>query len=511
MENSLIRNFINIYIWKIISLLSGFLSLLFVIPSISNNSNLFGIYSFCISLTLYLSYADIGFLGAGQKFAAEEYAKNNIKTEIEIFGFTTFILLIMIFPFSIFMIFLTFNPGVILSNLSLNDFSIVRKLFIIIALLSPIQIILQRLSQSILSIRIKDFITLKIDIFFNVIKIFSTFYFFSNKKYDLVGYFLFINLATILSACIGVYLIKKYENYNFKYLIKNIKYSKYYYNKILKLALSSLLSSLAWLFYYEIDSLIIGKYFGVRQVAIYAIGFSIMNLIRNLSNILFSPFGQRLNHLIGSNLISEVKSLTSNLINYTFPLFLCATTILILSIKYLIISWVGVDYIESIKITELLIFATAFGFIIQPVNFYFNSTENVKYLNTLSLLLPVTFILTFLFLHSFLLLKSVAIAKIVTFFICTITSLYGIRNFFNIINLFKEWVLQIIVIVPLLFYLVPYIFKNQFSFLEKSKLNLFFSILIITLLILISLFSFYMTNHKSRNFILGAKKYTFKN
>ena len=69
------KNYIKIYFWRIFSVLTGFLSLLIVIPQLSFYKELYGIYSFCVSLNLYLAYADIGFLSAGQKYAAEEYAK----------------------------------------------------------------------------------------------------------------------------------------------------------------------------------------------------------------------------------------------------------------------------------------------------------------------------------------------------------------------------------------------------------------------------------------------------
>ena len=53
------KNYIKIYFWKVISIVSGFLSLLIVVPHLSNDIELYGIYSFCISFSLYLSYATI--------------------------------------------------------------------------------------------------------------------------------------------------------------------------------------------------------------------------------------------------------------------------------------------------------------------------------------------------------------------------------------------------------------------------------------------------------------------
>ncbi len=111
MNNSYNRNYFNIYFWRSLSIISGFLSLLIIVPHLSNNQELYGIYTFCISFTLYLTYADIGFLGAGQKYAAEEFAKGNRNEEIKILGFTGAILLLMVLPFSVAMIYFSFHPG----------------------------------------------------------------------------------------------------------------------------------------------------------------------------------------------------------------------------------------------------------------------------------------------------------------------------------------------------------------------------------------------------------------
>jgi len=117
-EEITVANYFHIYLWKSLSLITSFLSLVVVIPFISSDPELFGIYSFCISLSLYLSYADIGFLSAGQKYAAEEFAKGNITEEIKIYGFTFWLLILMFIPFSLTLIFLSSEPDLIIKDLS---------------------------------------------------------------------------------------------------------------------------------------------------------------------------------------------------------------------------------------------------------------------------------------------------------------------------------------------------------------------------------------------------------
>lgn len=61
-----------------------------VVPHLSENLELFGIYSVCLSISVYLSYSDLGFISAGQKFAAEAYKRNESLNELAITGFFHF-------------------------------------------------------------------------------------------------------------------------------------------------------------------------------------------------------------------------------------------------------------------------------------------------------------------------------------------------------------------------------------------------------------------------------------
>ena len=147
MQKVYTKNYIKIYLWRTLSIISGFLSLFVVVPKLSNSPELYGIYASCISFALYLTYADIGFLSAGQKYAAEAYAQGDMRKELNILGFTGAVLLIMIIPFSLSMLYLSYNPEFIIKNLSLAGQKIASQLFLILAVLLPIQIFFQRLVQ----------------------------------------------------------------------------------------------------------------------------------------------------------------------------------------------------------------------------------------------------------------------------------------------------------------------------------------------------------------------------
>ena len=53
-----------------------------VVPIITENKILYGVYSICISTSIFLSYADLGFVSAGIKYAGECFAKKDYKNEI---------------------------------------------------------------------------------------------------------------------------------------------------------------------------------------------------------------------------------------------------------------------------------------------------------------------------------------------------------------------------------------------------------------------------------------------
>ena len=492
------KNYIKIYFWKIISIFSGFLSFLIVIPHLSNDVELYGIYSFCISFSLYLSYADIGFLNAGQKYASEAFAKGNRKEEVDMLGFTGAILLLMITPFSIAMIYFSFNPELIVSGLSSEGIKICSKIFLILGLVLPIQIIIQRLVQSILIIRIKDYISLRIDVLFNLVKIASVYYFFTTNKYLIVEYYLFISLITILSSFIILIIIRKREKYDFLALFKAIKLNKLQFDISKKLAYSSLFLTVAWAIYYELDLILIGKWYGPEQVAIYAIGFTFLNFLRSLWNSVFSPFAQRFNHFVGLKNEVELKKLIIRMIDYTMPLCIIVTVILLVVAEPIVLFWVGEKYTESILILQGLIVSSAFGFVTNPASYYFTAKTKYKYIYITSLVLPVVFILCILLLNSNLGILGVSISKTLAMFAGFFISTIGLLNICNPLKTIKKWFMPLLILSLLIIYTLPTLINSIFFNFEKNSFNLIFLLFIIAILIIGSYFLILISKKKQR-------------
>lgn len=495
------KSIFNLYFWRLVSLCTGFLSFLIVIPKLSSNQELYGIYAFCSAFNLYFTYADIGFLSSGQKFAAEEYAKGDRASEIKYLGFTGFILLCMVIPFSIFVILLSFWPENVISNLSKHNAGVVSHMLFILGVFSPFQILFQRITQSILTIRIKDFISLRIDILTNLIKILSVFYFFSGASYSIIEYFLFINVLTILGSVVTILLISLSENYDFILFAKAIKFDKSIYLKTKKLAFASFFMTLGWILYFESDLFFIGKLFGPKEVAIYSVSFTLFNFLRIIWSIIYGPFSQRFNHLVGSNSSSQLRRLMINLINFTFPICVLSVIILLISAKYIIISWVGTSYSDSIVIFQILLLTTLFNFVLQPVGYYFIAITNYRYLNLNAISLPVVFMFSLIILVPSMGILGFAIAKVLAIAAGAIISFWGVRKFVNLIRILKEWYLILILNSLILYVGLNYVYSLAFDVDYKWNSDILMLILILFFTILI-VFIIALLFHKSlRNYI----------
>ena len=510
MQDSYINNYIKIYFWRLIFLTSSLLTFLFVVPRISNDVDLFGIYSFCLSFSAYLSYSDLGFLNAGWKYASQAFYKNDKKFEAEILGFTFFILILMCIPFSIGMFFAHLKPSILFNNLDSEQENIASGLFLIMAFGLPFQILFQRFVQSILVIRIKDYIYLRINVLTKLIQILSIFYFFTDDQSLFVHYYLFITLLSIISCIIVFIILIKNEKFDFSTFFSNIKFSRLNYDLSKKLAFSSLFATVAFIIYYELDLLIIASFFESYSIGIYAIGFTFLGFLKNLWSIVFSPYSQRFNHFSDEKSKESLKLLANNLITYTFPLMIIVCTILIIFAEKLVVMWVGNVYIESVNIIIVLIISTVFGFITQPASYYFTSKNKYNYIYFTGAILPIVFIVSLYILIPTQGILGIAISKALATFASFLISLYAIRNIANIYLIFKKWILQLSIFIIISFFFLPELVEIIFFTHNKDTFNLI--LLLISMLILISSsFIFVILSDKiSRNYLIKLYKQNIK-
>jgi O-antigen/teichoic acid export membrane protein len=486
MQNSYSKNYIKIYFFQILSIVLGFLSLLVVVPYLSADKSTYGIYSICISVTVFFSYADLGFLGAGMKYAGESYSKGNRNEEMKLIGFTHFILLFFIAIFALIFLYLSVNPKILIKGIlpGIQE-QTAFKLLLILAIFSP-TIILQRVLQSIFSIRLQDFILQRIYIVGNLIKIISVFYFFGKGKYEIVGYFLFVQIVNLICAMVGIFKAKKQFDYDFIYLIKQLKYNKEVFDKTKALAFSGLFATISWILYYEIDSFSIGRLLGTEAVAIYAIGFTILSFFRSLLGVFFSPFSARFNHFIGQERHDELNKFYLNIMTLTFPIVVFPILAVVIFAKPIVISWVGETYSSSIEIVRWLVLCNILAFISYPAGMLMIAQEKLKGIYFLNLLMPVIYWGGIYVTINSVGINSFAIFKCIIFVFSGIGYLVYSLNYLKIsaYTFFKKCILPYI--PAILFIIVVLNHVKYFFVTDKSKINLLINVSIIGFIVILA-------------------------
>lgn len=487
-------------------MVTGFASLLIVIPLISSNQSLFGIYMYVTSLTLYFSYSDIGFLSSGQKFANEEYAKGNYIEEGKILGFVFAVLITFFIPFSIFLLYISSNPDIAFNNLEPESFYYIKNLLLITAVLTPIQIIFQRIITTLYAIRLKDFVVTRIEIVANLIKLISVFYFFDDSKYMLIEYLIFVSILSITVYILCAYLSLKNKDFNIFLTLKSVKLSKKYFLKTKDLAFSSFALTLAFILYYELDLIIIGKIFGPYEIAIYASAFTLINFLRSLWAIVFSPFQNHINHHIGDEDFEKARNLIKYLITYSFPLYFAIMLSLLIFSDEFILYWVGADYLSSVIILKSLSIMSFMGFIVIPANIYMQAFLKIKYMYLNSIILPVVFysILFTLYYYNSLEIWLFAHAKTITIFISACICLIAIRNLVRLSSIIVKWLIPSTLIT--IYFQYAHLITSNSIFIDPQKnfSELVIFLVFISLLILTAFSFIILVYKKERKFIISS-------
>lgn len=465
-------NFIKIYLWQTISIVLNFVALFIVTPYLSAQPSLYGIYSIVISLYIFLSYADLGFISAGMKYASECFAQDNRVMEIRIIGFVGFIFFIFVLLYALIIAGFSFNPHFIVKSLQNEvEVKMASQLLLTLAVFSPV-FVGQKVLQLIFGIRLEDFRFQRILSLFNAIKILSVLYFFSGGKYQIVDYFLFSQICGLMAVLVGGYIARKRLNYDFKLLFKSLKFDKTIYGKTSKLAFASLFLTFCWILYYEIDLFVIGRFFGPKQVAIFAIGISVITLFRTLFGVIFTPFTAKFNHFVGLKDTEGINSFFLKVLVIALPLTVFPVISVSITMQSFIFSWVGSDYTSSVAITQVLLLSYIFSFISYPAGILIMAYEKIKGLLVTSAILPVIYWVGILLTFSYLGLMSFAYFKFVAFTFSAIAYSLIIIQIFKIkwLDLFREVILPAIIPCLVLIAMV-YALKAKLP-LEKSKINL---------------------------------------
>ncbi len=383
-------NYIKNYIFQILATGIGLLSLFVVIPFISGDKTLYGIYSICVSLTIFVNYADLGFLTAGQKFAAESFAKRDFDEEKRYVGFTLYVLFLFLTFVLLCFVPIAFRPNLLISCLDENSANVASSLIWIIILFSPVMA-LKRVIHIAYAIRIEHYKCQVVTFLANVIKILSVFYFFKYQSYNIVGYYLFIHIIELFSVLILLCYAERKYGYVIKSFFRTVRYSACIFNKVKSLAGASLLNSISWILFYELDLIVLAKIASPEIVAIYSIAFQTLTLFRSYLAILYSAFAPRYNHYVGENNMCGLRVFYKNNIVILAPFVLYPIIVYCFSCHSFLLSWVGENYIESIPLSVILVLGNLCAFFNYPSSALLTSLDKVKAIIIASLCLPLIF------------------------------------------------------------------------------------------------------------------------
>jgi len=409
---------------------------------------------------MLLQFADLGFLGAGQKYAAECFARNDREGEIKILSFVHFILFIVVVLYSIALFYVYLTPGLVFNNLNDNDIWLAKSLILIFILFSPV-IVLQRFVSAVFSIRIEDHIGQFVDIAASIVKIGSTFYFFREGTYDIVGYIFFFQLMNLVAAVINLVIIKFRYRYPFMDVIRSFRFNKKVFQLTRKMALTSIILTFTWILYYELDSVYVSKLYNPGIVALFAIGLTMLSFSRSLMNAFFSPFQTKFNHLRG---LKDEKSLSYfffRLIEWSFPISVIPPIVIIFLMRPLIIAWLGPGYIDSVMISRILIINLFFSFLSIPISYLAIAREKFKFLLISSISLPLFYIVFYLILRDRFDYLSLPIAKVLTIFVNLVINFYFIKDLITdsfaklLITIARQIIIPFLLLAGLLFILKP--------------------------------------------------------
>jgi len=136
-------------------------------------------------------------------------------------------------------------------------------------------------------------------------------------------------------------------------LITAIRFNKIVFFRTKNFAFTNLYLTFLWNLDYELDPAVIGKVLGTNQVAIYAIGLTVPSFFRSILGILFSPFSDRFNHFTGIRNNNGLKSFYLQVTTITAPFVVIPILTVSLFARPIILSWVRINYLDSVSITQL--------------------------------------------------------------------------------------------------------------------------------------------------------------
>jgi O-antigen/teichoic acid export membrane protein len=492
---SFFKNYLNIYMWQIVALLLHFLSLIIVLPFITDNKPVFGIYSVCISISIFLNYADLGFVKAALKYGGEYFVTKRFEDEKKMYGFSSFILFLVISLISLIFIFFSFNPNLLINDINLEEHIIIASRLLIIQAIFSYNIVPLKYLDCIFQVRVEQYILQRYRILGNALKILSVYYFFHITTYDIIGYYLFTKIIDLGVLVIGFVIVNKRYDFSFFDFLNNFRFSSEVFKKSKKLAFNSLYVTFCFILYYELDVFFIGKYFGVEEVAVFSLALFFLQFLRSLSSIVLSPFQSRYNHFVGLENYDGLRNFLKNIFKVTMPFFIFTGILIMIYSKEIILTWSGQSYVDSVFILELFSMVFLLNFIITPGSNLLVSLLRIKDIYLINTVVVFVFWLGIFFSYKLIGIISFPLFKLFSSIIFAMFYFKVVLNFLK-----QDYFKSIFLIIKRLFipvfsiFLLHYFVKDYLP-LQKSSTNFIIILIIMFISFKLALISLYFTSN----------------
>jgi O-antigen/teichoic acid export membrane protein len=462
-------NYFKIYIWQTLSILLNLGALFIVLPHLTGNKALYGIYSVCIAATIFLSYIDLGFISAGVKYGAEYFIKGDEVNEKKTIGFSISIFMTLVVVFCLVISFLAFHQGMLFNNINAEESAVAKRLLLILAG-SSILVVIQRSQQMIFSIRVEDYLFQIFQIVASIFKIGSIFYFFSPGKYDIVGYFFCCQVFSLIALIGADFLSYKRYKMSFISMLPYFRFSKDVYKRTKGLAFGTLFLTISWILYYELDPYVLAKVSDPKTVALYSVGLTLLAFFRSIFGSLFSPFNVRFNHIIGLDDNSSLKGLYSNTITLLLPLIVLPVLASCILANSFILCWIGPGFAASVIAARFLLLSAVWGFISYPTGILLVARREMKLMYVIGTIQPILYWAGIAIFYRFIGFNIFAICTFVVFTnMAVFYTNYSIRFLgINLKTFAKTFLLpaipSVLVLISLLLMVSPYLPQTKGAF-----------------------------------------------
>jgi O-antigen/teichoic acid export membrane protein len=147
--------------------------------------------------------------------------------------------------------------------------------------------------------------------------------------------------------------------------------------------------TLAWVLYFELDTVFLGRSLGADQLALYAVALGLVTFFRSLSSTIFLPFQARMQHFAALKDDVRLRSYYRQVMIVTLPAVLFPVLSLFMLMRPFMLSWVGGNYMGSVLVAQLLILSYVDGFSRTPAGFLLIAKERVGELYVIGSMAPI--------------------------------------------------------------------------------------------------------------------------